>query len=149
MLLRGCKVHWIKSCQRVAEKVACSCDKKRECPSLSNSISELLALKHYVESVSVSFCKENIHIFAIQMMLYLLMKIVTGPLQNNGLNGGQHPPTSKCCLVPSAVCLGHVAIVLLLPRKKYESKTDRPQPLKLAIINLYREGIQHILQVKG
>ena len=30
MLLKGCKVHWIRSCQRVAEKVAFSCNKQRE-----------------------------------------------------------------------------------------------------------------------
>lgn len=29
-LLKGCKVHWIRSCQRVADKVAKSRDKKRE-----------------------------------------------------------------------------------------------------------------------
>ena len=29
-LLKGCKVHWQRSCQRVADKVAISSDKKRE-----------------------------------------------------------------------------------------------------------------------
>ena len=29
-LLKGCKVHWIRSCQRVADKVATSMDKKEK-----------------------------------------------------------------------------------------------------------------------
>ena len=29
-LLKGCKVHWIRSCQRVANKIASSSNKQRE-----------------------------------------------------------------------------------------------------------------------
>ena len=53
-LLHGCKVHWIRSCQRVADRVSSSEDKSRErkiflkstrcVPSLANSIEVVEAL---------------------------------------------------------------------------------------------------------
>ena len=71
MLLKGCKVRWIRSCQRVAEKVAFSCDRQRErtlfvCLARQIPLSPvqyqlLLALKHYVVPANVKFCKKNIH----------------------------------------------------------------------------------------
>ena len=30
LLLKGCKVHWQRSCQRIADKVAISSDKKEK-----------------------------------------------------------------------------------------------------------------------
>ena len=96
MLLKGCKVHWIRSCQRVAEKVAFSCDRQKE-RTLFVHVARQIPL--FTNAISVVACFETLcglrqcqilqKEFAVPKMQNLLMKAVIGLLQSIGLNGGQ------------------------------------------------------------
>ena len=57
MLLKGCKVHWIRSCQRVAEKVAFSCDRQKE-RTLFVHVARQIPL--FTNAISVVACFETL-----------------------------------------------------------------------------------------
>ena len=57
MLLKGCKVHWIRSCQRVAEKVAFSCDRQKE-RTLFVHVARQIPL--FTSAISVVACFETL-----------------------------------------------------------------------------------------
>ena len=92
MLLKGCKVHWIRSCQRVAEKVAFSCDRQKE-RTLFVHVARQIPL--FTCAISVVACFETLcglrHAmsnFAKRTSIYLqsrrCMKAVIGLLQSIG-----------------------------------------------------------------
>ena len=59
MILKGCKVHWQRSCQRVADKVSSSTDKQRE-KSLFLKISSQIQKLESTVTVSIVACFETL-----------------------------------------------------------------------------------------
>ena len=97
-LLKGCRVHWIRSCQRVAEKVALSHDKQRErnlfvhlakqIPSLTSAIS-VIACFETLCGIRQCMTLQKEYSYAVLKMLVSLIKAVTGVVQSTGLSGGR------------------------------------------------------------
>ena len=109
MLLKGCKVHWIRSCHRVAEKVAFSCDRQKE-RTLFVHVARQIPYESCDWTAAKQWWTRSTHL----KMLSRVFSSVPESWRN-------------CPTTTNAV-----------ERKDYECKTDRPQPLKLAMINLYK-----------
>ena len=55
-LLKGCRVHWLRSCQRVAEKISASCDKAKEFHLFVSLAKQIPLLRN---SLTVIACNPN------------------------------------------------------------------------------------------
>ena len=95
-LLKGCKVHWMRSCKWVAEKVFFSSDRQRkrslfvqlarQIPSLSSAIGVIACFETLCDLWQ---CKNLQKEYAMSRTPISLIKNVTGLQPNTGLNGGQ------------------------------------------------------------
>ena len=151
-LLKGCKVHWLRSCQRVAEKVSQSHDRSRE-RNVFESVAK--CIPHLKSAVQVIACFEAL--CGVRTIVELLNKVPSicrtedaqfvekncdwtaaknwaqwwtraTHLRMLSKTFSSAPDTwTNCPTTTNAV-----------ERKNKDCKTDRPQPLKLAMINIYR-----------
>ena len=139
----------MRSCKWVAEKVSFSSDRQRkrslfvqlarQIPSLSSAIGVIACFETLCDLWQ---CKNLQKEYAMSRTPISLIKNVTGLQPNTGLNGGQVLHTMKM--------LSHVLICIpetwkncpkttnAVERKNYECKTDTPQSLRLAMINVYK-----------
>ena len=78
-LLKGCKVHWIRSCQRVANKIASSSNKQREKTLFLHLASTIPNLKSSIKAVA---CFETLQLYEVEFRLILKYHETTKTWQN-------------------------------------------------------------------
>ena len=104
---KGCKVHWIRSCQWVSEKVAFSCNRKREHNLFVNIIArQIPSLPSAILTIACFETLCSIRKYQVLQKEHPTLKMpdlstkpATGALQNIGLSGRQDPTHPKMCLL--------------------------------------------------
>ena len=167
-LLKGCKVHWQRSCQRVADKVATSKDRKKEKDIFMKISSQIQRLEN---SVHIIACFESLcSVRCVSQLLNILPGLCSAEdaqfIDNNcNWSSSKHWCqwwTRRDHLIMLSKSFSKMddkiwercpSTTNAVERRNKDCKSDNPQSLKLAMMKVYKVDkvacLKHIAAENG